>query len=69
MFDIKIQYTQKGKTPGVFVVNPEHFRECSGETLPEALSKFVLEVARLQEDLHDEQLAELRGDIDDDIPF
>jgi hypothetical protein len=49
-------------------VNPDHIRECSGESIAEALSKFVLEVARLQQDLHDEELAELRGE-DDDIPF
>ncbi len=67
MFDITIKYTSKGKTPGVFIVNPDHFRECSGASLPEALSKFVLEVARLQQDLHDEELAELRGD--NDVPF
>jgi hypothetical protein len=68
MFDIRIQYTCKGKTPGNFIVNPDHIRECSGESIAEALSKFVLEVARLQQDLHDEELAELRG-VDDDIPF
>ena len=67
MFDIRIQYTQRGKTEGVWIVNPEMVRECSGETLPEALSKFVLEVSQLQQAIHEEELAELNGR--DDIPF
>lgn len=67
MFDIKIQYTRRGKTAGVWIVDPEMIRECSGESLPEALSKFVLEVAQLQQAIHDEEVVALRGH--DDIPF
>jgi len=67
MFDIRIQYTQKGKTEGVWIVNPEFVRECSGQSLPEALSKFVLEVSQLQQAIHEEEVAVLRGC--EDIPF
>lgn len=72
MFDITIKYTSKGKTPGVFIVNPDHYREVSGETLSEALSKFTLEVANLREGILREEFQEqmqLRGLVDDDIPF
>jgi len=72
MFDITIKYTSKGKTPGVWIVNPDHYREVSGQTLSEVLSKFVLEVANLREDILKEEFKEqmeLRGLIDDDIPF
>jgi hypothetical protein len=68
MFDIRIQYTQKGKTEGVWIVDPEMIRECSGQSLPEALSKFVLEVSQLQQAIHEQEMAALRGG-DDDIPF
>ena len=64
MFDIQIRYTTTGKTRGVFIVNPEMVRGCSGESLPEVLSKFVLEVAQLQQTIFNEEkikMAELRN--------
>lgn len=69
-FDIRIQYTRKGCSEGVWIVDPEMIRECSGNSLEEALSKFILEVAQLQRAIHEEELAALRRESgDDDIPF
>ena len=68
MFNITIQYSYKGQTPGNWIVNPDHFHEVSGESLVEALSKFNLALVKLQQDIHDEEMAALRGG-EDDIPF
>lgn len=68
MYKLTLLYESKGKTSGVFIVNPDHYREIHGDDLVELLAKFLLEVVNLQRDIHQEELAELRSD-NDNIPF
>jgi len=68
MIKITIQYEEKGKTPGVFIVNPDFYREISGEDLVEVLSKLLIEVTKLQRDIFEDKMTEMRM-MNDDIPF
>jgi hypothetical protein len=66
MFRITIQFSNTD----TFLVTEERFKEVIGKTLVEALAKFNLALVQLQQDLHDEEVAELKERyIDDDIPF
>lgn len=69
MFKISLQYfpSEKG-----FKVNPKYYVSVTGETLTEILSKFILEVSKLKDEIFKQELKEqleLHGLQDDDIPF
>lgn len=66
-FKITVQYTSR-TDKGSFIV--KDFRESTGASLVEALSKFILEIVQLQRDIHQEEMDELkRQGNNDDIPF
>ena len=68
MYNLTLQYEAKGKTPGYFIVNPEHRIEILGEDLVELLSKLLIEITILQRKIYEEELR--AGEIEhDDIPF
>jgi hypothetical protein len=71
-FNLTLQYlnSEKGKTHSVWIVNPDHRIEISGEDLVELLSKFLVETALLQRKIYEEELeAHMIRRMDDDIPF
>jgi hypothetical protein len=70
-YTIVIQYEEKGKSPGTWIVNPEYYRRVSGEDLVELLSKLMIELVQLQRDIHNEEVLALKAERyqDDDIPF
>jgi hypothetical protein len=67
-YTIVIQYEEKGKSPGTWIVNPEYYRRVSGEDLVELLSKLSIAIVQLQQKIHEDEMLELRMQ-NDDIPF
>jgi hypothetical protein len=70
-FNLTLQYEEKGKSPGVWIVNPEHRIEISGDDLVELLSKFLIEMTLLQRKIYEEEIEAGRIERMDneDIPF
>ncbi len=67
-FDLKLQYSFKGKSKGTWIVDPENYFEITASSLVELLSKLSISIVQLQQKIHEDEMLELRME-NDDIPF